>query len=151
MPTGSYLWHAGSTAPTGYLSCAGGAISRTDYADLFAVIGTTYGVGDGSTTFNLPNQARRALVGAGGTSTGTLGNAVGSTGGAETHTLTTAQLASHTHTYVRRGFGTIGVVAGATGVNQILGTNTLDSGASGSGSAHNNMQPSLVGLLCIKT
>lgn len=48
------LW-GGSTAPDGYLLCNGGAVSRSLYADLFAVIGTTYGAGDGSTTFNLPN------------------------------------------------------------------------------------------------
>ena len=50
------LW-GGSTAPDGYLLCNGGAVSRSLYADLFAVIGTTYGAGDGSTTFKLPNGA----------------------------------------------------------------------------------------------
>jgi hypothetical protein len=53
-PTGTVIWFAGSTAPEGYLLCNGSAVSRTTYADLFAVIGTTYGAGDGSTTFNLP-------------------------------------------------------------------------------------------------
>ena len=55
MPTGTILPYGGSTAPSGFLLCNGGAISRITYAKLFAVIGTTYGEGDGSTTFNLPN------------------------------------------------------------------------------------------------
>ena len=51
---GSVTWYAGAGTPENYLLCDGSAVSRTDYADLFAVIGTTYGAGDGSTTFNLP-------------------------------------------------------------------------------------------------
>lgn len=62
VPTGSILPYGGSTAPTGWLLCNGGAISRTTYADLFAVIGTTYGAGDGSTTFNLPNLSNLYLL-----------------------------------------------------------------------------------------
>lgn len=54
-PIGSFMWHTASTPPTSYLEANGAAISRTTYASLFAVIGTTYGSGDGSTTFNLPN------------------------------------------------------------------------------------------------
>ena len=54
MPTGSIIPFAGTTIPAGYLLCDGSAISRTTYADLFAVIGTVYGAGDGSTTFNVP-------------------------------------------------------------------------------------------------
>lgn len=55
VPVGTVLVFAGSTAPTGYLLCDGSAVSRTTYSALFSVIGTTYGVGDGSSTFNLPN------------------------------------------------------------------------------------------------
>ncbi|AXP07711.1 putative tail-fiber protein [Sinorhizobium phage phiM6] len=54
-PTGTVIMHAANTAPTGYLECSGAAVSRTTYSDLFAVIGTVFGAGDGSTTFNLPN------------------------------------------------------------------------------------------------
>lgn len=63
-PIGSVITFAGSNAPVGYLMCDGSAVSREIYADLFAVIGTTYGVGDGSTTFNLPNwkQDERKLL-----------------------------------------------------------------------------------------
>ena len=63
LPTGSYIQFAGSQAPAGFLVCNGGAISRTTYSKLFAVIGTTYGSGDGSTTFNLPNLTDRFLQG----------------------------------------------------------------------------------------
>ena len=55
VPVGTVLVFAGTTAPTGYLLCDGSAVSRTTYSVLFSVIGTTYGVGDGSSTFNLPN------------------------------------------------------------------------------------------------
>lgn len=60
---GMVMPYAGSTAPNGWLICDGSAISRTTYADLFAVIGTTYGAGDGSTTFNLPNFTNRVIQG----------------------------------------------------------------------------------------
>lgn len=83
---------AGSVAPQGYLLCDGSAVSRTDYADLFTVIGTTYGAGDGSTTFNVPNLSGRVVIGVSST------HALASTGGAETVTLQTANLPSHTHT-----------------------------------------------------
>lgn len=62
-PAGTIFAFAGNNIPSGYLPCNGGAISRTTYADLFAVIGTTYGAGDGSTTFNLPNLSDRFIQG----------------------------------------------------------------------------------------
>ena len=73
LPIGTYIQFAGSQAPTGFLVCNGGAISRTTYSALFAVIGTTYGSGDGSTTFNLPNLTDRFLQGS--TTSGTVKNA----------------------------------------------------------------------------
>src|SRR5947209_3792877 len=63
VPTGSLLPFAGTAAPTGYLLCDGSAVSRTTEAALFAVIGTAYGKGDGSTTFNLPDMRGRAAFG----------------------------------------------------------------------------------------
>ena len=89
IPSGTILDFGGTAVPSGYLGCGGSNVSRATYAALFTAIGTTWGVGDGSTTFGLPNFSRRAAVGSGGTGTGTLGNAVGNTGGAETHTLST--------------------------------------------------------------
>ena len=56
LPIGTQVAYGGITPPSGWLICDGSAISRTTYADLFAVIGTSYGAGDGSTTFNLPNK-----------------------------------------------------------------------------------------------
>ena len=73
LPVGSYIQFAGSQAPAGFLVCNGGAISRTTYSALFAVIGTTYGSGDGSTTFNLPNLTDRFLQGS--STSGTAKNA----------------------------------------------------------------------------
>ena len=73
LPIGSYIQFAGSQAPDGFLVCNGGAISRTTYSALFAVIGTTYGSGDGSTTFNLPNLTDKFLQGS--TTSGTVKNA----------------------------------------------------------------------------
>ena len=73
LPTGSYIQFAGSQAPAGFLVCNGGEISRTTYSALFDVIGTTYGSGDGSTTFNLPNLTDRFLQGS--STSGTVKNA----------------------------------------------------------------------------
>jgi microcystin-dependent protein len=96
MPTGSLTQFAGSTAPAGWLSCDGANVSRTTYAALFAIIGTTYGAGDGSTTFGLPNMKGRIPVGF--DSAQTEFDALGETGGAKTHALTSAEMPSHTHT-----------------------------------------------------
>lgn len=95
-PVGSITAFAASTAPTGWLLCDGQAVSRTTYAHLFAVIGTTYGTGNGSTTFNVPNLKGRIPVGL--DSAQTEFDVLGETGGAKTHTLTTAEMPSHTHT-----------------------------------------------------
>ncbi|MEM7183581.1 MAG: phage tail protein [Spirochaetota bacterium] len=65
VPTGTILPYAGATAPTGYLLCDNSPVSRTTYADLFAVIGTTWGSGDGSTTFNVPDARAASPTGAG--------------------------------------------------------------------------------------
>lgn len=67
-PIGSYIPFGGTAIPTGWLLCNGQAVSRTDYADLFAVIGTAYGSGDGSTTFNIPDLREAVPKGAGLTS-----------------------------------------------------------------------------------
>lgn len=75
VPSGSLIMYGGATAPTGWLKCDGTAVSRTTYAALFAVVGTSYGAGDGSTTFNLPNLG----------SAFPRGNTPGSNGGAATH------------------------------------------------------------------
>lgn len=78
---GIVLPYAGSVAPDGYILCDGSAISRTTYSKLFTAIGTTYGAGDGSTTFNVPNLKGRTLIGY--DSNDTDFNALGKTGGSK--------------------------------------------------------------------
>ena len=91
VPTGMIMAFGGSSAPTGYLACDGAAVSRSTYDTLFGVIGTTYGAGDGSATFNLPNFRGRFGIGSSGT------RPLGRTGGQENVTLTRGQLPSHSH------------------------------------------------------
>ena len=90
-PAGIVLPFAGSVAPQGYLLCDGSAVSRTDYADLFAAIGTTYGAGDGASTFNVPDLSGRVVLGV------SQSHALGTTGGEATHTLTESELPAHSH------------------------------------------------------
>lgn len=105
---GAVLPYAGSAAPDGWLLCYGQAISRATYSHLFAVVGTTFGAGDGSTTFNVPDLRGRVPAGKdnmGGTAAGRLttagagvdGVTLGAAGGAQTHTLTTPQMPLHAH------------------------------------------------------
>ena len=92
-PTGSLTMFAGSSAPSGWLLCNGAAVSRSTYADLFAVVGTTYGVGNGSTTFNVPDLRDRAPVGSG--TSYTLGQQFGAT--TDSITIAAGNLPKHTH------------------------------------------------------
>jgi microcystin-dependent protein len=96
-PTGSLLDFAGSTAPTGWLLCDGSAVSRTTYSALFGVISTTYGTGDGSTTFNLPDARGRTAIGT-GQGAGLANRVLAATGGEEAHVLSVGELAAHAHT-----------------------------------------------------
>lgn len=95
-PTGEISMWATGSAPTGWLICDGSAISRTTYAALFAVIGTVYGAGDGSTTFNLPNLKGRVVVGR--DSADADWDTLGETRGSKTHTLTISEMPVHSHT-----------------------------------------------------
>ena len=110
IPVGTIVNYGGTTAPDDWLLCYGQAISRTTYADLFAVIGTTYGTGDGITTFNAPDMRGRVVVNQddmGGSSANRVtdaeadslnGDTLGDTGGVETQTLSEAEMPAHTHT-----------------------------------------------------
>lgn len=147
VPSGMIMDYAGTSVPSGWLECDGSAVSRTTYAGIFAAIGTTWGSGDGATTFNLPVSARRAVVGRGGTATATLGNTVGSIGGAETHAQSTGELAGHEHD-VSNGHSVAG------GGSYVALVEEAGSGwqtaSTGGGSPMNIMSPAMVGLRCIK-
>lgn len=148
---GTILDFGGLVAPTGYLACDGSAVSQTTYAALFTAIGTTWNTGgEGAGNFRLPNLNRRTTVGSGGSGTGTLGNAVGNTGGAETHTLALSESPAHDHGAVTGGeaahthSGTTGgesghvhqqtVVGASTGTNnanEIASTRPVNNGSGG--------------------
>ena len=96
-PTGVIRFFAGSTAPNGWLVCDGSTVSRSAYSDLFKIIGTTYGSGNSNTTFTLPDMRGRCPIGV-GTGTSLTARTLGSNVGAETATLSEANLPSHTHT-----------------------------------------------------
>jgi microcystin-dependent protein len=96
MPAGTVTQTARITAPTGWLLCEGQAVSRTTFARLFDAIGTTYGNGDGSTTFTLPNLKGRVPVGRDDSQTEF--DALGETSGAKTVTLNETQIPAHNHT-----------------------------------------------------
>lgn len=137
---GEVIAYAGLTSPDPrWLLCDGSSLLRTDYPDLFAIIGTTYGAVDGS-HFTLPDLQGRSQIGA-GSGSGLSPRAVGDSGGEETHVLTIGELASHVH---------------STGNSAILGTSApppLDAlgpnpfpattGSTGNDDPHNNMQPFL--------
>lgn len=137
-----------AVAPTKHLLCDGAAISRTTFADLFTVLGTTYGAGDASTTFNLPNLKGKMPVGL--DSTQTEFDALAETGGAKTHTLTEAEIPSHAHTL--KGYQPGAINDNYIGIaNRDISapktvTNDASNGiqAAGGGGAHNNLQPYIV-------
>ena len=144
--TGAIMPHGDSSAPIGFLNCDGTAVSRTTYASLFGVIGTTYGSGDGASTFNLPDLRDNVAVGKSSS------KSIGSTGGAESqtpsgsvanHTLTISQIPAHTHTKasfqqeqgIRHRDGTAQIPQRGD-VGTVTGTFTTNS--TGGGGAHNH-------------
>lgn len=166
VPTGSVLAFGGAAAPAGWLLCQGQAVSRATYAALFAVVGTTYGAGDGSATFNVPNLKGRVPVGVDAGQTEF--TPAGKTGGAKTHTLTANELAMHGHTYgaddmigtqggyARRGSFPYDATSTFTGggghfatAGMFEGSNVGGGEVSG-GAAHNNLQPYLATNFIIK-
>jgi microcystin-dependent protein len=163
---GMVMPYAGSSAPSGWLLAYGQDVSRTTYSDLFSAIGTTYGSGDGSTTFTLPDLRGRTVAGQddmGGTSadrltdqTGGLnGDTLGATGGSETHTLTEAQLPAHSHSLGTNGRVQVGNDNGTAysgkWVSGSGSTITYSTEDTGSDTAHNNVQPTIILNYIIKT
>ena len=170
IPVGGVTQYAGDTSPSvNYAICDGAAVSRTTYATLFSRIGTTYGAGDSSTTFNLPNLKGRVAVGL--DSTQTEFDTLAETGGAKTHTLTSSEMPSHTHIQNAHGhvisansfagdleitMGPIGADgnkysvsdsgndASSTTANFYARNTTATNQNTGSDGAHNNLQPYIV-------
>lgn len=136
-PIGKMTVWPGSVAPTNHAICDGAAVSRTTYAALFDEIGTTHGVGDGSTTFNLPDTRGRVVVGVAAADAEF--NVLGETGGAKTHTLTIAEMPAHHH--VQQLGGALTTAAPAAGAGVIGQANNGDTADTGGGDPHNNLQP----------
>jgi microcystin-dependent protein len=143
--------YTGSSEPVGWLFCDGRAISRDTFEDLFDVIGTSFGVGNGTTTFNIPDLRGQVTAGLDdmGTATGAAdrvtdseADSIGGSLGEEDHTLIADEIPEHTHVYQRRnstggtdnGFDSSGTISNLTNVN---------TSAVGSDDPHNNMQPTV--------
>lgn len=172
MPTGTIADYAGATAPDGWLLCYGQTVSRTTYAALFAVIGTLFGAGDGSTTFGIPDLRGRVIAGQddmGGTSANRLtgvsggvdGDVLGATGGAEKHTLSLSQIPNATGSLGLHGGESGSIFVSRSGVfvggniaanYKTIGTTggsqsiyySIDFSLGGGGGAHNNVQPTMI-------
>lgn len=93
LPIGTMLPYSSKIIPNGFLPCDGSAVSRTEYAELFKIIGTSYGAGDGTTTFNLPDKRGKLSVGLDFNQTEF--NSIGKKGGEKTHTLTLSEIIQH--------------------------------------------------------
>ena len=141
---GTVVDYAGASTPAGYLLCYGQAVSRTTYARLFAALSTTWGAGDGSTTFNVPDLRGRATFGLdnmGGTAAGRLsvtitGTTLGATGGLEAQTITQANLPNCTFTVTDPGH--YHAAASASGAYSVANHGTLAFEVSGGGVAANS-------------
>jgi len=153
VPLGIISPYGGTTAPSLWLLCYGQAVSRTTYTDLYAIAGTTYGAGDGSTTFNIPDLRGRAVAGQddmGGTSANRLtgitgginGDTLGLAGGEEAHTMTTAELAAHVHGGNYYAATTYGVSGG--GAQVLNNQGTTNTSTTGSSTPFNVVQPTLI-------
>jgi len=149
-PIGTIVPFSGELIPDGYLECNGAAVSRTTYSELFVVVGTRYGSGDGSTTFNLPNLKGRVTVGQ--NTADTSFDTLGETGGEKTHKLTWDEMPSHTHG--RRttcgGRGNTSADGSSAGGYKWHDSGNNQTESAGSDQPHNNLQPYIVTKYIIK-
>ena len=145
IPTATIVPWSSSSVPSGFLECNGAAVSRSTYSALFAIVGTTYGAGDGATTFNVPDlqdnvamgkSGTKALASTGGANTvAAAGNVGGSTANA---TLSIAQLASHNHSIGSSGNTNPDPGGTITGTPNSVGVfNGMNNTGSGTGHSHN--------------
>lgn len=138
-PAGVISMYAGSTAPSGWLICNGSAVSRTTYSRLFSAIGTTYGAGNGSTTFNLPNLKGKVPVGLDASQTEF--NSLGKTGGEKKHTLSINEMPSHNHDYSGIVSKYMGQGGGTTDAERLCNRASGTTTSTGGDQPHNNLQP----------
>jgi len=154
---GMIIAFAGETVPDGWADCNGDTLSRTLYPETFAALGTIWGVGDGSTTFNLPDFRGRGIIGV-GTGTSLTPRALGDEVGFEAVTLTVDEMPTHGHperTYTNQdayiigggspyGYGIEG------GLNARTANGRISTDNVGGGESHANMQPSAAAHVIIK-
>ena len=151
LPVGSIVPFGSDTVPENWLLCDGSAVSRTEYAELFSVIGGNYGVGDGSTTFTLPDLRGRVAVGK--DSTQTEFDSLGETGGEKTHQLTVGELPKHTPKVKYLEEHSTGLNSGPYGykLSYTLGCDeSLTTEPIGNDEPHNILQPYQVTNYIIK-
>ena len=139
VPAGVIVPYAGATAPAGWLLCNGASAATATYPALFAVVGYAYG-GSGA-SFNLPNLTGRVPVGRDGAQAEF--TTLGQTGGAKTHTLSIAEMPSHSHPLNQSGYNGTGNQS-AVGQNPVAYANNSNTNTVGGGGAHNNLQPYIV-------
>lgn len=142
LPVGTIIPYAGSTIPSNYMKCEGQELSRIEYDILFSAIGTTYGVGDGTTTFNLPNLKGRVITGI--DSNDTDFDTLGETGGEKEHTLTVDEMPSHNHIFNTRMGSVASLPEGSQGAYMLAGENDNIIANTGGDQPHNIMQPYIV-------
>ncbi len=143
---GSAEIYFGAIAPDGWLLCDGASISRTTYAELFAVLGTTYGTGNGTTTFNVPDMRGRVPVGC------DANFALGSKGGSQTQTLSITNINPFTlrvGIYPSEGGSRPGGISGYT--NNGANDSQYSTASAGSGTPISMMQPYIATNYIIKT
>jgi len=159
IPAGSLMAYAGATTPAGWLLCYGQEVSRDTYAGLFTAIGITYGAGDGTTTFILPDLRGRVAAGKddmGGSASGALtfggADSLGYTFGFETASLDLTLMPAHSHSM---DFATVTVSQQSADVDVFSGPGNTGSGGltgdQGGTMAHNNLQPLMILNYIIKT